>query len=247
MRALLDAAVALWRRRGGVLRRAAPLLAVCLAFARFVVANGGVALGDKEAHAAAAHWMQPFYCWTAATCALWPFTLAPGAAIETLQGLRSRPLLAALVVVVVVAAKRYGTLVHPYTLADNRHYTFYLWRRVLSGGRGWALLPLHAFSAAAVLRAHAAGGYGEARALLFAGACAAVLVPARLLELRYFTAPSLLTLAALYARWQRGGDGSRWRFALCAAANCLVNAATVWLFATRPFAYDGKEEGRFIW
>ena len=24
---------------------------------------------------------------------------------------------------------RYNTLVHPYLLADNRHYTFYVWKR----------------------------------------------------------------------------------------------------------------------
>jgi DIE2/ALG10 family len=44
-----------------------------------------------------------------------------------------------------VAAQR-GTVVHPYLLADNRHYTFYLWKDVLSKvqGRPWVLAPAYA-------------------------------------------------------------------------------------------------------
>lgn len=53
---------------------------------------------------------------------------------------------AALISVLVV---RYYTLTHPYLLADNRHYPFYLWRRVIdrSTYSRYLLVPGYVFAA----------------------------------------------------------------------------------------------------
>ena len=150
--------------------------------------NGGVALGDREAHAAAAHLAQPLYCLGYAAAALAPTLLlgrpaasirgawallsadggfgvgccgdggggggegqgaggggrrgasAAAAHIALRFGLRFGALTAA-----AALAVRYGTIAHPYLLADNRHYTFYLWKvRGEEGSfltQGGALLP----------------------------------------------------------------------------------------------------------
>lgn len=52
-----------WRLqlRGRLLRRLWPLAAVPTAFAAFAVANGGIVVGDKAAHAPARHLVQPLY------------------------------------------------------------------------------------------------------------------------------------------------------------------------------------------
>ena len=40
------------------------------------------------------------------------------------------------------------TVVHPFLLADNRHYTFYLWRRVFSRAYSHALGPVYVLTLA---------------------------------------------------------------------------------------------------
>lgn len=37
-----------------------------------------------------------------------------------------------IVLILCYAIVRYGTFVHPFILSDNRHYVFYVWRKVLS-------------------------------------------------------------------------------------------------------------------
>ena len=43
---------------------------------------------------------------------------------------------------------QFNTMAHPYLLADNRHYTFYIWRRIFM--RHWAvkfaLVPVYIYS-----------------------------------------------------------------------------------------------------
>ena len=87
---------------------------------------------------------------------------------------------------------RYNTLVHPYLLADNRHYTFYIWKRVFeyqSWGR-YVIIPLYLFGAFATYRTMSASK-SFIFALAFITCCFVALVPQRLLEIRYFFIPFL--------------------------------------------------------
>lgn len=73
------------------------------------------------------------------------------------------------------------------------------------------------------------------------------LVPAKLLEFRYFTAPFLLlfiTLAEAPAGQEEGIRGGAWATALGYLA---VNAGTSAIFALRPFQAPDGSVGRFIW
>lgn len=114
-----------WR----MLLRLWPLLAVPAAFATFAVANGGIVVGDREAHAPARHLAQPLYFAAFAAAALAPALLSPAALLQGLQRgtepqLRRLPLAAAAAAPVALAlamtAIDRGTVVHPYLLADNR-------------------------------------------------------------------------------------------------------------------------------
>lgn len=139
------------------------------------------------------------------------------------------------------AAIHRGTYVHPYLLADNRHYTFYLWKDVLGPLGPWRVGLAPAYCAAAWLLC--ASLAVKQSGLWIAGlvACASVaLVPAGLLELRYFTVPACI--AALHLP-----IASRPALALQCGAFAAVNAATIWLFLERPFSWPDGSLARFMW
>lgn len=151
---------------------------------------------------------------------------------------------------------------HPYLLADNRHYTFYLWSRVL-GPRPWlrvALAPAYVASALLIatrlfvsvevtlgLSRHGRADdarYRSLRAWAWVAAwftCAAVtVVPAHLLELRYFMVP--LTMALLHVR-----HDSLATPAAITGVNLAVHAATMYVFLAKPFTGPDGSEARFMW
>lgn len=123
-----------WQHRWQLLCDFWPLLLLPVAFCAFVVVNGSITLGDKEAHAPSAHFMQPLYfgLFTLVNAAL--LLLQPSVSGRLLAGFRSRPVSWALGLLAAVAGGCWVaacySLAHPYLLADNRHYTFYLWRKV---------------------------------------------------------------------------------------------------------------------
>jgi alpha-1,2-glucosyltransferase len=141
-----------------ILTRLWPYILLLVSFIGFVVWNGGVVLGtflfpfemtsklkptgDKSNHVATIHLPQMLYIWP-----LMFFFSAPlivPIAISFLQNLVSllsiplfprlirKYLLVSSYIVVALAAIlliiRYNTIVHPFTLADNRHYMFYVFR-----------------------------------------------------------------------------------------------------------------------
>lgn len=131
---LLNLLTGAWQHRWQLLGDFWPLLLLPVAFCAFFVVNGSITLGDKEAHAPSAHFMQPLYfgLFTLVNAAL--LLLQPSVSGRLLAGFRSRPVFWGLGLLAAVAggcwvAARYS-LAHPYLLADNRHYTFYLWRKV---------------------------------------------------------------------------------------------------------------------
>lgn len=138
-------------------------------------------------------------------------------------------------------AVRYGTVVHPYLLADNRHYTFYIWKDVLRalGPRAPLTAAPYAVAVAFVLRSLAAS-QGPVVAAAWLLCTATAVVPAPLVEFRYFTIPA--TLAALLAP-----PCTPRQRALQAALFAAVNAATLWIFCTHPFQWPDGSTARFMW
>ncbi|KAL2872355.1 tyrosyl-DNA phosphodiesterase-domain-containing protein [Aspergillus lucknowensis] len=123
-----------------------PYVFILAAFGTFVLWNGSVVLGHKEFHTASVHMAQMLYIWPYFLFFSWPLLLAPMANIllpkfmvpKFLQqgfpaSRRQTPtLLTALIVLpVMIAVVHFNTIVHPFTLADNRHYVFYVFRILL--------------------------------------------------------------------------------------------------------------------
>ena len=113
-------------------------------------------LGDKAAHRPCVHLMQPLY--------LFLFSVAFSSAhlvhhlCDLVKCSVRRPLrcllLCCLGIALCVLVIATCTRAHPYLLADNRHFPFYLWRRVLSNPLyRHALAPVYFFAGALFVRA----------------------------------------------------------------------------------------------
>ncbi|KAL2834438.1 phospholipase D/nuclease [Aspergillus cavernicola] len=131
---------------GSVLTSLVPYLLILTSFGGFVVWNGSVVLGHKEFHTTSLHLAQMLYIWPYFLFFSWPLLLAPMANIllpkfmlpkfvnQGFSASRRRlpKLLTVLTVLpIMLAVVHFNTIVHPFTLADNRHYVFYVFRILL--------------------------------------------------------------------------------------------------------------------
>lgn len=130
-----------------VLKVILPYSALLALFGAFVAWNGGVVLGDKSNHVATIHTPQMLYLWPYIGLFSLPLLLSPllkpvihflpngwlksyfranftGSSEMSAPGFLSTVLCLAFGLVAI----HYNTIVHPFTLADNRHYTFYVFR-----------------------------------------------------------------------------------------------------------------------
>ncbi|KAI7557686.1 hypothetical protein KC343_g9074 [Hortaea werneckii] len=205
-----------------------PYLTLLAGFAGFVLWNGSVVLGDKGNHTATLHLPQLLYLWPFMTFFSLPLLyphilLLPITALaqtrhaghlESLQIFKRRRLLPRLwlfilllgIAGVVVWA---NTIVHPFTLADNRHYVFYVFRLLLRPPwMRYAVVPIYILCAWACIQALGGGPPRSHRSptnllpdgehsvtcsfvLIWLATSALQLITAPLVEPRYFILPWL--------------------------------------------------------
>ncbi|KAJ5618232.1 Dol-P-Glc:Glc(2)Man(9)GlcNAc(2)-PP-Dol alpha-1-2-glucosyltransferase [Penicillium herquei] len=123
-----------------------PHLIILAAFGAFVFWNDGVVLGHKEFHTAGIHLAQMLYIWPYFAFFSWPLLVIPVVNLAIPKHLLSKyldyglpqkhkqlpKLLTVLIVLpIMLAIVHFNTVVHPFTLADNRHYVFYVFRLLL--------------------------------------------------------------------------------------------------------------------
>ncbi|KAF8395116.1 hypothetical protein HHK36_019057 [Tetracentron sinense] len=139
----------LWHLKWEVLVSFSPFLLVLGAFVAFVLWNGSVVLGAKEAHAVSPHFAQIMYFGLLSALAMAPlhFTLDQTATLRQLF-LKNKPLCffqGLIVLTTGFLSVHFFSIAHPYLLADNRHYPFYLWRKVIKAHwlMKYLLVPLY--------------------------------------------------------------------------------------------------------
>lgn len=173
-------------------------------FIAFVKYNGGITFGDKENHAMSVHLVQVFYC----AAFLAAFTLPLWFSRNTLKsysqfaftGRRGlNVLLTALAYYLIHYVVKHFTIVHPFLLADNRHFTFYLYKKVLSRKHAeYVLVPCYHFCSWVVLhllsetKKRSLLSMSPLATIAFVGCIIATLVPSPLFEPRYYIVPLLL-------------------------------------------------------
>ncbi|POY73142.1 hypothetical protein BMF94_3835 [Rhodotorula taiwanensis] len=219
----------------------ATYLPVCLGAVAFVRWNGGIVLGDKTNHVPAVHLAQALYFVAFAGVFFAPLVATPSRLREAITGLvrtPSRVVGSALGLIGVVLIIKTFTIAHPFLLADNRHYAFYLWRRVINVHplARYVLVPGYLVAGRLLwLQLARASRMTLSTLVLFVGATCAVLAPTPLLEPRYFLTP--LVILRLYLSPGAGPLRPR-SLAAEALLYLAIQAACVWLFLERPFLWD---------
>lgn len=100
---------------------------ILLSFVVFVIYNGSIVLGDKSAHAATIHLPQLLYFLIFYGVFGLPYVLIK--LPTTVKLIMNNKLKVLLLGVIFLALVHFNTVTHPYLLADNRHFTFYIWNR----------------------------------------------------------------------------------------------------------------------
>ena len=222
-----------------LLSRLVPYILVGVLFLVFVVVNNGLVVGDRAAHQASINTPQLFYFFGVVTAFGAPhwLTFIKPFMKSCLRNWRLLLVISAAASVII----RYNTLVHPYLLADNRHYTFYIWKRVFEyhpAGR-FLMIPIYLFGAYVTYRTMVKTSFLYSCSFLVC--CFLVLVPQRLLEIRYFFIPFLLVRLNIAPRSWLG-------LVLESIMFNILNAATLYLFVSRPFYWsDSPLIQRFMW
>ncbi|KAK6519465.1 glucosyltransferase [Arthrobotrys megalospora] len=136
LKSLLSIAISGYSNLSPVLIAIEPYIYVISLFGFFVYWNGSIALGDKTNHVSTFHPVQLFY-FSLFTILSTPFVFLTNPItllVTTVKSFFGSPLKAASTVaasLLIAGAVHQFTYTHPFMLADNRHYVFYIWRRTI--------------------------------------------------------------------------------------------------------------------
>ena len=149
------------------------------------------------------------------------------------------------ILAVIIAVVHANTVVHPYLLADNRHYPFYIFRRTILayGPARYVAAGVYSGCGWVVFTALQGKGTGVLWAVAWAVAVAGALVGAGLVEFRYFV------VGWVVWRLRVGGGEVVWRWAGETAWFAVVNAVTAYLFLHKEFEWPSEvgRVQRFMW
>jgi len=186
-----------------------PQLSLLMSFAVFVVWNKGVVLGDRDNHIATINLPQMLYIWPATVFFSWPVLLPLFSNLSVLRQRLPRLTTTVIFMAIMLVVVNVNTVIHPFTLADNRHYTFYVFAIIR---KHWlikyAIVPVYYLCACLVLGAlggatntapaskgmrilHADDTVCASYALVWLLATSLSLIAAPLVEPRYFLIPWL--------------------------------------------------------
>ena len=222
-----------------------PYALVLVFFVAFVFVNGGIAVGDKKHHKVCFNFPQIFYF----ACFAVFFSLAHVSSPSTIYATisyflslnqrRYRSVIIIFLFAVYYLVQNF-TYVHPYLLADNRHYTFYVWKNIYKTypEAKVALIPVYLICTTMIFVTMDRSRLWK----MVYGICVAVLlIPQGLLEFRYFILPYLMYRIHI-GRPEMMKLGAE--FVMYAA----INYFTMWAFLKKPFKWpNSNDEQRFMW
>eukprot|EP00794_Sanderia_malayensis_P005984 gene5984-6680_t len=231
-----------------VLTCAFPYICACVGFIVFVVKNNGIVVGDRSSHQACLNIPQMFYFLGFTMVMSFPTFLSPSAIKTALTKARKlatdpRKITIFLFIVIITAGSIHKlTYIHKYLLADNRHFTFYIWRRIYD--RHWTVkyiaIPAYVY-AACIMHCKLRTLRSDVWLIIYATAVCLVLIPQKLLELRYFIIPYLMFRLHVPIP-------SLPKLALEFLLYLFINVLSIGLFLYRPFYWENNPaEQRFMW
>lgn len=224
-----------------LIKRCTPYALVGLIFVAFVIINKGIVIGDKEAHQPKLHLAQMLYFlgFCSIFGASWMFHIR--ILRRFLYFIIRSPVTAALASALIIYLISFGRYAHPYLLADNRHLTFYIWRRILDRHNSYVpylLTPIYLLSSLSIW--HHFRNKGCKRTLLYIFCTIIVTIPNGLLEPRYFIIPYVI----LRLNIETGLSGLI--FEIC--QHFTINVSMHYLFLYKTFRWaDSPEVQRIMW
>ncbi|XP_010534313.1 PREDICTED: dol-P-Glc:Glc(2)Man(9)GlcNAc(2)-PP-Dol alpha-1,2-glucosyltransferase isoform X2 [Tarenaya hassleriana] len=236
-----------WSMKWRLLVNFSPFIAVVIAFGAFILWNGGIVLGAKEAHVVSLHFAQMMYFSLVSALFTAPLHFSLDQVRNLLREIQRNGIVSLAFSIVALAAGfisvHFFSLAHPYLLADNRHYTFYTWRKIINAHRSmkYLLVPLYVYSWFSALSLLGKTQRKTWVLAYFLCTCA-VLVPAPLIEFRYYTIP-------FYIFVLHSGVSNFRTWLLTGAIFLCINVFTMAMFLFRPFQWSHEHGGvqRFIW
>ncbi|ABN65819.2 glucosyltransferase [Scheffersomyces stipitis CBS 6054] len=178
-----------------------PFVINAVLFAIFLKINGGITFGDKENHEIQLHVVQVFYCFTFIVLFTWPVWFDVHCLKRYLKFVfvQNYGLNFGLNVVSLCAIKYVidnFTVVHPFLLADNRHYTFYIFKRLISHPKSYIIaVPLYHFATYSIISSLSQSDKINMRFVTIVCYLAAVcltIIPSPLFEPRYYIVPLVI-------------------------------------------------------
>jgi len=208
-----------------------PLIISGLFFCIFLVVNGSIVLGDKDAHQASFNPLQMSYFCLFTCVFISPVIIFD--IFRLIKYLWKNKLWFICLTLLIFLLTKFFTVVHPYNLADNRHLVFYAWR--LMSKMRWYLVPIYSVSIMITI-------FYLPKSFLFQLAfwlCTAlVLIPQRLFEFRYFMVP--FVIFDIF-----GSHRISW---LHLIANLSISAAVFTIFARKEILWEDEENiQRMFW
>ncbi|KAK2858853.1 hypothetical protein Q5P01_003473 [Channa striata] len=225
----------------GVLLLAWPYAAVAVGFLMFVVVNDGIVVGDRTSHEACLNFPQIFYFLSFALFFSLPVSLCYYRVLRFLQALKKQPLFFFFLTGIALLLVWKFTFVHKYLLADNRHFPFYVWKRLFQRHElvRFLLVPAYIFAGWNFLDSLKSRSLFWS--LAFLACLLAATIPQKLLEFRYFIVPYLMYRLHMPLP-------SLSRLIVELLLYTAVNAATLYIFVTKTFHWPGSTgTQRFMW
>jgi len=219
-----------------------PYCIVFLSFVMFVWINGGIVIGARHDHEAGLHFPQLFYYAAFTVCFADTYMISLQSIIAFVRFVRQNLLLNVLLLLLCCCAIWRFTYVHRYLLADNRHYTFYVWSWFFARYPfvRYAYAPVYLLSGYLILRTLALQRH-FLWCIAYVVCVAALLVPATLLEFRYYIVPYLIFRLNIPVASLRQ---------LLAELSIYagINILTLYIFLHRPFRWNSEVSlQRFMW
>ncbi|EPX74702.1 dolichyl-phosphate-glucose-glycolipid alpha- glucosyltransferase Alg10 [Schizosaccharomyces octosporus yFS286] len=211
----------------------------------FLMFNGGIVLGDKSNHTPVIHLSQINYFFVFFFIFSFPSCLSSLLRREfwktnILFHKLTRTTLVLLPYLFLII--KYNTIMHPFILADNRHYVFYVFNRFR---RYWWLkylgAPVYALCYSLFIK-DVSPHISVLDFTVMTLATLLTLVPAPLVEFRYFILPFLF--------WRMKVPWKSKNFMLTEFIfHMAVNAVSVYIFIYRPFSWPSEPGNlqRFMW
>ncbi|XP_006002490.1 dol-P-Glc:Glc(2)Man(9)GlcNAc(2)-PP-Dol alpha-1,2-glucosyltransferase [Latimeria chalumnae] len=218
-----------------------PYMLLVIGFFAFLIVNKGIVVGDRSSHEACLNFPQLFYFFSFAMIFSFSHLLSVQRMKKFFHTVRRHPALYVILTTFSVLLVWKFTYVHKYLLADNRHYTFYVWKKIFQRHEliKYLLVPGYIFAGwtfADMLKSKSVFWN-----LVFFVCLVAATVPQKLLEFRYFILPYLLYRLNIPVP-------SVPKLLLELTLYSVVNLLTVYLFLSKTFHWPQNEDiQRFMW